>query len=122
MIAAEHDDAPAGSDLRPADRDRRAGAPLWQLVRFATGLADEGAAALEGALYGGGLLTAWIHPDPALTQAALGQLEADGYLVPLPPADRPGGRTLADLLVPEQQDLVALGGGGDCAAVGSRCG
>ncbi len=106
-VAAEHDDAPGGSDLRPANRAGRAGAPLWQLVDFTTGLDDEGAAALEGALYGAGLLTAWVHPDQAQTQAALEQIEADGYLLPLPTADRPSGRTLADLLVPDQQDLVA---------------
>ena len=40
-IASEHDDAPPASDLRPADRVGRPGAPLWQLVRFADGLPDE---------------------------------------------------------------------------------
>jgi len=105
-IAAERDDAPAASDLRPAERSGRPGAPLWQLVDFAAGLGEDDAAALEGALYGAGLLTAWIHPEPRQTAAALAGLEADGYLVPLPSGDRPSGRTLADLLVPEQQDLV----------------
>jgi len=105
-IEAEHDDAPGGSDLRPAGRDGRAGAPLWQLVDFQAGLDGELAAGLEGALYGAGLLTAWVHPDQARTTTALRGLEADGYLVPLAPRDRPGGRTLADLLVPEHQELV----------------
>ena len=67
------------------------------------------AAAIEGALYGAGLLTAWVHPDPALTAAAVGAAEADGYLVALPPEARPTGRTLIDVLVPEQQDMVAPG-------------
>ena len=67
------------------------------------------AAAIEGALYGAGLLTAWVHPDPALTMVAVGAAEADGYLVALPPDARPAGRTLADVLVPEQQDMVAPG-------------
>ena len=67
-IAAEQDDAPPASDLRPATRDARPGAPLWQLVRFAPDVPDETAAAIEGALYGAGLLTAWVHPDPALTR------------------------------------------------------
>jgi len=106
-IAAEHDDAPPESDLRPADRAGRPGAPLWQLVDFAGPLGGDAAAALEGALYGAGLLTAWIHPDPALTSAALAAAESDGYLVALPPQARPAGRTLADLLVPERQDVVA---------------
>ena len=105
-IASEHDDAPPASDLRPADRSGRPGAPLWQLVRFADGLADEDAAGIEGALYGAGMLTAWIHPDPALTSAAVAAAEADGYLVAVPPEARPAGRTLADVLVPEDQDLV----------------
>ena len=103
-IAAERDDAPPRSDLRPADRTGRAGAPLWQLVSFADDLDDDAAGALEGALYGAGLLTAWIHPDPALTAAAVAEAEADGYLVALPAEARPAGRTLAEVLVPVQQD------------------
>ena len=39
--------------------------------------------------------------------AAVAAAEADGYLVALPPAARPTGRTLADVLVPEQQEMVA---------------
>lgn len=108
-IADEKDDAPPSSDLRPADRAGRPGAPLWRLVRFADGLPDQAAAGIEGALYGAGMLTAWIHPDPALTSTAVAGAEADGYLVAVPPADRPSGRTLADVLVPEEQDLVPLG-------------
>lgn len=103
-IEAEHDDAPPATDLRTADRTHRAGAPLWRLVRFADAMDPSRAAAIEGALYGAGLLTAWIHPDPALTAAALESAEADGYLVPLSPG--PGGPTLADVLVPEEQDVV----------------
>jgi uncharacterized protein (TIGR02680 family) len=106
-IAAHRDDAPPASDLRPADRTGRPGGPLWQLVSFADGLGDDSAAAIEGALYGAGLLTAWIHPDPALTSAAVARAEADGYLVALPVDERPAGRTLADVLVPEPQDTVA---------------
>ncbi len=103
-IAAEQDDAPPASDLRPASREGRPGAPLWQLVRFADGIDDAEAAAVEGALYGAGLLTAWVHPDPALTEAALAAAEADGYLVPAVPVN---GRTLAGILLPEEQDRVA---------------
>jgi len=105
-VAAEQDDAPEASDLRPADRAGRPGAPLWQLVRFTDGLGDDVAAAIEGALYGAGMLTAWIHPDAALTSAAVAAAEADGYLVALPPEARPAGQTLASVLVPEQQQAV----------------
>jgi hypothetical protein len=103
-IAAEQDDAPPASDLRPATRDARAGTPLWRLVRFAPDVPDETAAAIEGALYGAGLLTAWVHPDPALTKTALEAAEADGYLIPT--AQESGARTLADVLVPEDQEHV----------------
>ena len=89
-IAAEQDDAPPASDLRPATRDARPGAPLWQLVRFAPEIPDETAAAIEGALYGAGLLTAWVHPDPALTRTALEAAEADGYLIPVRRPGEPG--------------------------------
>lgn len=103
-IAGEKDDAPPASDLRPASRDGRPGAPLWQLVRFADAVSDSDAAAIEGALYGAGLLTAWLHPDPSLTARALAEAEADGYLVPAGPVP---GRSLADVLVPEEQDRVS---------------
>jgi len=106
-VAGERDDGPPTSDLRPAHRAERAGAPLWRLADFRPGVDAGTAAAIEGALYGAGLLTAWIHPDPALTTAAVAAAEADGYLVALPPAARPAGRTLADVLVPEQQEMVA---------------
>jgi uncharacterized protein (TIGR02680 family) len=105
-VAGERDDGPPASDQRLSDRTEQPGAPLWRLADFRPGLDGHTAAAIEGALYGAGLLTAWIHPDPALTRAAVAAAEADGYLVALPPAARPGGRTLADVLVPEQQDMV----------------
>ncbi|MDQ1307613.1 MAG: hypothetical protein QG671_3446, partial [Actinomycetota bacterium] len=105
-IAAERDDAPADNDLRTADRRGRAGAPLWQLVRFRDEIPAEEAAAVEGALYGANLLTAWVHPDGELTGAGIGAGDVDGYLVPLPPPARPVGATLCDLLVPEDQELV----------------
>jgi hypothetical protein len=102
-IAAEQDDAPRASDLRTASRDGRPGAALWQLVRFTDEIDDDRAAAIEGALYGAGLLTAWIHPDPAQTRAALAAAEPDGYLIA---GDAAAGRTLADILVPEDQEHV----------------
>jgi hypothetical protein len=111
-IAAEQDDAPPSTDLRPASRDERPGAPLWQLVRFAPEIPDETAAAIEGALYGAGLLTAWVHPDPALTATALQAAEADGYLIPMVPVGGAQvtaartGKTLADVLVAEDQEHV----------------
>ena len=100
-IAAEHDDAPESWPARPATRDGWPGAPLWRLVRFAGDVSDVDAAAIEAALEAANLLDAWVHPDDAATAAAMAGGAADGFLVPLPPAARPPGRTLADVLVAE---------------------
>lgn len=103
-IAAERDDAPPPSPTRPAPRTGRAGAPLWRLVRFADGVDDTDAAGIEAALHAAGLLDAWLHPSGDDTLAALAGGEQDAYLRAGPPA---AGASLADLLVPETQDLVA---------------
>lgn len=105
-IAAERDDAPPADALRTASREGRPGAPLWQLVRFADAVGEDEAAAVEGALYGAGLLTAWVHPDADATRVALASGGADAYLLPAEGTAAPEGPTLADVLVPEQQDLV----------------
>jgi uncharacterized protein (TIGR02680 family) len=105
-IAAERDDAPSSWWARPADRAGRVGAPLWRLVRFVDGLTDDRAGAIEAALEAANVLDAWLHPTDELTASALGAHEQDGYLRPLPTAHRPTGPTLADVLVPEEQDLV----------------
>ncbi|MFE9993000.1 TIGR02680 family protein [Streptomyces sp. NPDC005381] len=106
-VAAEEDEAPPLSDLRPANREGRPGAPLWQLVRFADHIPDDHAAAVEGALYAAGLLTAWLHPDSEATDQALRDKVADAYLRPLPVTQRPTGSTLADVLVVEDQEHVS---------------
>ncbi|MEJ3745483.1 TIGR02680 family protein [Actinomycetes bacterium KLBMP 9797] len=105
-IAAEHDDAPPAAATRPAPRRGRAGAPLWRLVRFADGVTDADAAGIEAALEAAGVLDAWLHPDAGGTAAALAAGEQDGYLRVLADTARPAGRTLADVLVPEEQDGV----------------
>ncbi|MBR8744969.1 TIGR02680 family protein [Nocardiopsis sp. MG754419] len=103
-VAAERDDAPPADPLRPAPREDRAGAPLWRLVRFRDDLPADHGAAIEGALHGAGLLTAWIHPDPELTRRSLDEVEADAHLLPV--GSTPTGPTLADALVPETQEHV----------------
>ena len=105
-IAAQRDEAPPANDQRPAPREDRPGAPLWRLVRFAETMGQAESAALEGALYGAGLLDAWIHPDARAADGAWDAAQPDAHLRPLPPVRRPRGRTLADLLVVEEQDLV----------------
>ena len=100
-VAAERDDAPAPNPARPAPRAGRAGAPLWRLVRFADGVDDTAAAGVEAALEAAALLDAWVHPADDVTATALDAGEADGYLVPLPEAQRPHGPTLASVLEPD---------------------
>lgn len=97
-IAAEHDDAPPPSPTRPAPRVNRAGGPLWQLVRFDDGVPGPEAAGIEAALHAAGLLDAWIRPDGEEDGA-----EQDAFLRVGPGVSGP---SLADVLVPETQDLV----------------
>jgi uncharacterized protein (TIGR02680 family) len=103
-IAAEHDDAPPPSPTRPAPREDRPGAPLWRLVRFADGVSAGDAAGIEAALHAAGLLDAWLHPSGDDTLAALATGEQDAYLRA---GSRCAGPSLADVLVPEVQDMVA---------------
>ncbi|WP_213456730.1 TIGR02680 family protein [Rhizomonospora bruguierae] len=96
-IAAERDDAPPPSATRPAPREGRPGAPLWRLVRFADDTSAAEAAGIEAALHAAGLLDAWIRPDGD------DDGEQDAFLRAGP---RVAGRTLADVLVPEEQGFV----------------
>lgn len=96
-VAAQRDDAPPPSPTRTDSRDGLAGAPLWQLVRFADDVSAESAAGIESALAAAGLLDAWVCADadrPA-------EFDSELFLVPLPEHARPTGRTLADVLVVE---------------------
>ncbi|MDG3016470.1 TIGR02680 family protein [Speluncibacter jeojiensis] len=97
-IAAEHDDAPTTFAMREDDRAGLPGAPLWQLVRFAEGVDDVWAAGIEAALEGANLLDGWITM-PEVAAATTGSHQ---FLLPLAPADRPDGPTLAGVLVAEE--------------------
>lgn len=101
LVASERDDAPAPFAARTASRTDRPGAPLWRLVRFADDLPAERAAAVEAALAAANLLDAWVDPDDDVTIEAVSAGVSDGYLLPLPSAQRPKGPTLADVLIPE---------------------
>ncbi|MEV6985584.1 TIGR02680 family protein [Sphaerisporangium sp. NPDC051017] len=98
-IVAEHDDAPPAFAARTAERDGKAGAPFWRLVRFADHVAEEHAAAVEAALEASNLLDAWVTPVPERVAAG----DSEGYLVPGAPVTP----SLADLLVPEEETPVA---------------
>ena len=73
-LQAERARLEAGEDRPPpppytreaAIRAHAAGAPLWQLVDFASHLPDGARAGLEAALEAGGLLDAWVLPEGAL--------------------------------------------------------
>ena len=57
-------DAPSAPHTRERGiRDDRPGAPLWKVIDFAPGLADEERAGLEAALEASGILDAWVTPD-----------------------------------------------------------
>ncbi|WKG07173.1 SbcC/MukB-like Walker B domain-containing protein [Nocardia sp. PE-7] len=102
QIAAQRDDAPPPHPARTGVREGLPGAPLWQLVRFADSVSAQDAAGIEAALQSGGLLDSWIC-GPTLPAA----IDSDHFLLPLPVDQRPSGRTLADVLVVEE-DSAAL--------------
>lgn len=88
-IRDEHDDAPTPPAWRDQSRAQRAGAPLWQRVRFKDAVREREAASIEAALEAAGILDAWIGD--------VGDA-ADQTLRPLPDGSRPTGATLAGFL------------------------
>ncbi|MDO3648480.1 SbcC/MukB-like Walker B domain-containing protein [Nocardia mangyaensis] len=97
QIAAQHDDAPPPHPARTGVREGLPGAPLWRLVRFADSVSPAEAAGIEAALQSSGLLDSWIC-GPTLPA----DIESEHFLLPLPADQRPTGRTLADVLVVEE--------------------
>lgn len=96
-VDAEHDDAPQPPPFRTDSRTDVPGAPLWRLVRFGTNVDTTTAAGIEAALQASNLLDAWVTDDPN----ALDNAGSEQFLQPLPAAQRPTGRTLADVLEAE---------------------
>ena len=92
-VAGAREVGPERARTRPASREGRPGAPLYLLCDLAPGLDPAEAAGLEAALEAAGLLDAWISPQGR----PLDRGTLDAALVPTP---LPGGRTLADALVP----------------------
>ena len=89
---------------RGADvRERRAGAPLWQLVDFRDDVAPGDRAGIEAALEAAGLLDGWVTPSGEL-------LDRDTEDVMLAAgAPLAGGRSrLADALVPAIGDVAGV--------------
>ncbi|MFC9872279.1 TIGR02680 family protein [Nocardia salmonicida] len=102
QVAAQRDDAPPPRPTRTGVREGLPGAALWQLVRFADSVSAQDAAGIEAALQSGGLLDSWICGPTLPTD-----IDSDHFLLPLPVDQRPLGRTLADVLVVEE-DSAAL--------------
>ncbi len=85
-------DAPSAPHTRERGiRDDRPGAPLWKVIDFAPGLADEERAGLEAALEASGILDAWVTPDGNLVD---GDVTVVSGLSPVP------GPSCASVLVP----------------------
>ncbi|HTU78914.1 MAG TPA: TIGR02680 family protein [Solirubrobacteraceae bacterium] len=97
-LEQQRDMPPQPVAARPAERDGRAGAPLWRLVDFTPELTPTQRAGIEAALEGAGLLDAWVMPTGKV-------LEPEVWDAVLVSGDRSGvgqldGPTLADLLLP----------------------
>ena len=99
-ITAQRDLPPPAPATRTTDRGAMPGAPLWRLVDFAPDVPAEACAGIEAALEASGLLDAWLGPHG----------EIPGHDVFADPAALPpvAGRSLADVLVPEQDADVPM--------------
>ncbi|WP_330254761.1 TIGR02680 family protein [Nocardia sp. NBC_00565] len=95
-VAAQRDEAPPVFAARARNAHGRPGAPLWRLVRFADTVTAPQAAGIEAALHAADLLDSWV-----CAESERPEYTSDQFLVPLPPKSRPSGRTLADVLVVE---------------------
>jgi uncharacterized protein (TIGR02680 family) len=77
LEAGEHDAPPVPYTRDVAARDRRAGAPFWQLVDFRDGLAADERSGIEAALEAAGILDAWVTLDGQLVAADGGDVVID---------------------------------------------
>jgi uncharacterized protein (TIGR02680 family) len=104
LHAGEHETPPIPHTRDPCAREQHAGAPLWLLVDFRSGVPVQRRAGIEAALEASGILDAWVSPAGELlapgTQDVL--LTPDGR----DPAD---GARLHDVLEPaiDRDDLSA---------------
>ncbi len=100
LEAGEDQSPPAPYTRDAAIRAEAVGAPLWQLVDFASHLPGDARAGLEAALEAGGLLDAWVLPD--------GKLLAPQTHEVILTVRAPYTNSLADWLIPT---IPAFGGG-----------
>jgi uncharacterized protein (TIGR02680 family) len=95
LQAGEHELPPVPHTRDPAVRVQRAGAPLWLLVDFRSGVPEELRAGIEAGLEASGILDAWVSPD--------GELLAPGtqdVLLTSPEGEAVSGARLHDVLEP----------------------
>ena len=100
LDAGEDQSPPAPYTRDAAMRTQALGAPLWQLVDFASHIGGDARAGLEAALEASGLLDAWVLPDGTLLAARTHDI--------LLTVRSPEEHSLADWLVPT---IPAAGGG-----------
>ena len=104
----------------PEARRDQPGAPLWQLVDFASDVAADSRAGIEAALEGAGILDAWVRPDGTVVGVRNGDvvLSVNDDTAPVEP-------NLAGVLVSAvdpEDDGARQVGAGVIAAVLSRIG
>ena len=92
LEAGEDQPPPAPYTRDPAIRAQAAGAPLWQLVDFASHVPDGARAGLESALEASRLLDAWVLPDAVVMDRHTHEV----LLTVRPPC----ANSLADWLIP----------------------
>ncbi len=104
VVEAAEESRPPASRFRGAERDERAGAPFYELVDLAVGLAAADRAGLEAALEASGLLDAWVGNDGLVVHPSTQDviLRADAPALPA------GTPTLADVLVTARPDVGHL--------------
>lgn len=77
LEAGEHATPPVPYTRDPVARDRRQGAPLWQLVDFRDEIAADERSGIEAALEAAGILDAWVTADGKLVDADGGDVVID---------------------------------------------
>jgi hypothetical protein len=87
LRAGEHEAPPVPHTRDPTVREGRAGAPLWLLVDFRSGVPEQRRAGIEAALEASGILDAWVSPDgellaPGTADVLLAPGTADVLLAP----------------------------------------
>lgn len=93
LESGETEAPPAPHTRTVDDRSTRRGAPLWQVIEYAPGLAPQAQAGIEAALEAAGILDAWVTPAGEL-------LGVDTEDVMLVAGKRATGRRLSSVLRP----------------------